>query len=243
MTIQSAETPPPRRPTACTPRSDGSARCSSARPASPTGGSRPPTPTTCSSTTCSGWTRPSRPRRLRRRAADRGVEVVELHDVLAETLAVPGARDWLLDRKIVPDEVGLGLVDATRGFLEGLDAAQLAEYLIGGLATHDLPDDCRPATSRSPESGRRPRVPDAPAAEHALHPRHDLLALRRGHAQPAVLAGAARRDAADEGVYQFHPDFVGVDGLVGRPETRLGPGHARGRRRHAGGQRHGAGRA
>ncbi|SHL40587.1 Amidinotransferase [Pseudonocardia thermophila] len=30
----------------------------------------------------------------------RGVEVVELHELLAETLAVPGAKDWLLDRKI-----------------------------------------------------------------------------------------------------------------------------------------------
>ena len=39
----------------------------------------------------------------------RDVEVLELHDVLAETMAVPGARDWLLDRKIVPDDVGLEL--------------------------------------------------------------------------------------------------------------------------------------
>src|ERR1700754_2747302 len=35
----------------------------------------------------------------------RGVEVVELHDLLAQTMEVPGARDWLLDRKITPDEV------------------------------------------------------------------------------------------------------------------------------------------
>jgi len=44
----------------------------------------------------------------------RGVDVVELHDVLAATLAVPGARAWLLDRKIVPNEVGIGLVDDAR---------------------------------------------------------------------------------------------------------------------------------
>src|SRR5690349_4587260 len=31
---------------------------------------------------------------------DRGVEVVELHDLLAETLAVPGAKAWVLDRKV-----------------------------------------------------------------------------------------------------------------------------------------------
>src|SRR3954451_21294569 len=39
----------------------------------------------------------------------RGVEVVELHDVLAETMPVATARAWLLDRKLEPNQVGLGL--------------------------------------------------------------------------------------------------------------------------------------
>src|SRR6476469_9692055 len=30
---------------------------------------------------------------------DRGVEVVELHDLLAQTVAIPKAKSWLLDRK------------------------------------------------------------------------------------------------------------------------------------------------
>src|SRR6185503_17423649 len=41
----------------------------------------------------------------------RGVEVVELHDLLTQTMALPEARSWLLDRKIIPNEVGLGLID------------------------------------------------------------------------------------------------------------------------------------
>src|ERR1700744_124598 len=39
---------------------------------------------------------------------ERGGEVVELHNVLAETLANAEAKSWLLDRKIVANEVGLG---------------------------------------------------------------------------------------------------------------------------------------
>src|ERR1044071_6445711 len=39
----------------------------------------------------------------------RGVEVVELHDLLAAVVADPAARSWLLDRKITANEVGLGL--------------------------------------------------------------------------------------------------------------------------------------
>src|SRR4249919_3661077 len=44
---------------------------------------------------------------------ERDVEVVELHNLLTQTLDLPEARKWLLDRKIVANEVGLGLVDET----------------------------------------------------------------------------------------------------------------------------------
>src|SRR4029453_9462063 len=71
------------------------------------------------------------------------VEVVELHELLAETMANREARDWLLDRKITANEVGLGLIDATRWFLETLQPAELAEYLIGGPAPADVPDEYR----------------------------------------------------------------------------------------------------
>src|SRR5215831_2967904 len=47
---------------------------------------------------------------------ERGVEVVELHNLLAEILAIPQAKAWLLDRKITANEVGLGLVAGTRAF-------------------------------------------------------------------------------------------------------------------------------
>jgi arginine deiminase len=70
---------------------------------------------------------------------DRDVEVVELHDVLTETMQIPEAETWLLDRKVVPNEVGLGLLDDTRGFLDSLEPRRLAELLIGGMSTRDLP--------------------------------------------------------------------------------------------------------
>lgn len=74
---------------------------------------------------------------------DRGVEVLELADLLADILADPEGRAWLLDRKVVANQVGLGLADETRAFLDGLDSKVLAEYLLGGLSTADLPADFR----------------------------------------------------------------------------------------------------
>ena len=59
--------------------------------------------------------------------------MVELHDLLAQTMAIDAARSWLLDRKIVANEVGLGLVDPTRGYLDTLEPRALAELLIGGM--------------------------------------------------------------------------------------------------------------
>src|SRR5436309_13021657 len=38
---------------------------------------------------------------------ERDVEVLDLHDLLAEALADPKGRAWVLDRRITPNEVGL----------------------------------------------------------------------------------------------------------------------------------------
>src|SRR6516165_6021667 len=45
---------------------------------------------------------------------ERGVEVVELHNLLTETLDIAGAIAWLLNSKSAPNEVCLVLVDSTR---------------------------------------------------------------------------------------------------------------------------------
>ncbi|PSB06767.1 arginine deiminase, partial [filamentous cyanobacterium CCP2] len=72
---------------------------------------------------------------------DRGIDVIEMHEMLAETLDIAEAKKWILDQQVVPNEVGLGLVNEVRAYLEGLSSRQLAEYLIGGLAAYDIPED------------------------------------------------------------------------------------------------------
>ena len=71
---------------------------------------------------------------------DRDIEVLELHDLLAETLAIPEARAWLLDRRITDENVGIGLASDVRGWLDTMPDETLAEHLIGGIASGDLPD-------------------------------------------------------------------------------------------------------
>lgn len=69
---------------------------------------------------------------------EKGVEVVEMHNLLAETLTQPEARKWILDQQIVPNEVSLGILSETRSFLDSLEPRVLAEVLIGGLSTTEL---------------------------------------------------------------------------------------------------------
>jgi len=153
----------------------------------------------------------------------RGVEVVELHDVIAQTLAVPGAKEWILDRKIVPNQVGLGLVDDTRSYLESLADRQLAEFLIGGLATNDLPEDFRSeyvALARESTGAREYLMPPLP---NTLYTR-DTTCWLYGGVTMNPLYWAARKEETllYKMIYQFHPDFVGSTVWWGDPEQEWG---------------------
>lgn len=70
---------------------------------------------------------------------DRGVEVLEMHDLLADTMADETARSWLLDRKLSEDAVGAAMATQLRTWLEGLSPMALAERLIGGIVRAELP--------------------------------------------------------------------------------------------------------
>ena len=70
----------------------------------------------------------------------RGVEVLELHEVLAQTLESPEGRKFVLDRRVSANSVGLGGAELMRPWLDEMPARTLAEHLIGGIAISDLPD-------------------------------------------------------------------------------------------------------
>ncbi|MGW7074247.1 arginine deiminase [Streptomyces sp. NPDC054871] len=153
----------------------------------------------------------------------RGVEVVELHDLLAQTMAIPDARTWLLDRKITANEVGLGLTDDTRAFLETLEPRQLTEYLIGGLATADLPDEFRSgylALVRESTGVSEYLMPPLP---NTLYTR-DTTCWLYGGVTLNPLYWPARHDETllMKAVYRFHPDFTGAKVWWGDPELDWG---------------------
>ena len=139
-----------------------------------------------------------------------GVEVVEMHNLLAETLAIPEARKWVLDNQVIPDQVGLGLVDEIRSYLEGLQPRDLAETLIGGLSTEEFPE------TRGGEMLKL--VKDAAGVtEYLLPPLPNTLYTRDttcwiyGGVTINSLFWPARHEEPilAAAIYRFHPDFAG----------------------------------
>lgn len=154
----------------------------------------------------------------------RGVEVFELHALLAETLAIPQARKWLLDCQIVADQVGAGLVAETRAFLDALDAATLAAHMIGGLSTTELPASFDSAYLRMVRES-------SGAAEYLLPPLPNTLYTRDttcwiyGGVSLNPLYWPVRREETllTAAIYRFHPSFAGdVNVWWGDPEREHG---------------------
>lgn len=154
---------------------------------------------------------------------ERGVEVLELHDVLAQTLAVAGARDWLLDRKVEPNHVGIGLIEGTRAYLESLAPRQLAEFLIGGLATGDLPEDYRTdyLSLVSESTGAREYL--LPPLPNTLYTR-DTTCWLYGGLTLNPLYWPARKDETllYKAIYAHHPEFTDSTVWWGDPEQEWG---------------------
>jgi arginine deiminase len=154
---------------------------------------------------------------------NRGVEVVELHDLLAQTMDIAGARSWLLDRKIIANEVGLGLVDGTRNYLESLESRALAEFLIGGLATNDLPDEYRTDYIGLAREGTGVREYLMPPLPNTLYTRDTTCWLYGGLTlNPLYWPARHHETLLMKAIYQFHPDFVGSTVWWGDPEQEWG---------------------
>ncbi|MFE7673014.1 arginine deiminase [Streptomyces albidoflavus] len=153
----------------------------------------------------------------------RGVDVVELHALLAETMAVPGARNWLLERKVTADQVGIGLIDSTLAYLETLDDRALADHLIGGLATADLPEEYRTgfvALARESTGGHAYLLPPLP---NTLYTRDTTCWLYDGVTLNPLYWPARRAETMlMKAVYLFHPDFAGSTVWWGDPERDWG---------------------
>ncbi len=135
---------------------------------------------------------------------ERDVIVIEFGATLAETMEIAEARDWLLDRRVNASTVGAGMVDELRSWFDQMPAAQVAEYLIGGVARGDL------AYQPAGLAGRTLEPQDFVIAPlpNQLFTRDTTCWVYGGVTINPMHWPARRAEAANvAAVYRFHPRF------------------------------------
>ena len=153
---------------------------------------------------------------------ERGTEVVDLHEMLAETLADKAARDWVLERRITRNDVGLGMVDVMRAWLDEMPAPKLAEHLIGGIAILDLPKSERVQMLAEAYDATDFLIPPIP---NTLFQRDPSCWIYGGvTCNPMYWPARQPETLLQRAVYKFHPRFKGADFKIwwGDSDERFG---------------------
>ena len=71
---------------------------------------------------------------------ERGVEVLLFHQLLAETLDHPEAREWVLTRRLRPEETTVMFAQDLTDWMMEMSGDELATRLVGGVTAGELPD-------------------------------------------------------------------------------------------------------
>jgi len=149
---------------------------------------------------------------------EEGVEVLYLHQLLAQTLAIPQARDEVLVGTLAEADLGPALGAAVAEWLGELSGGQLAERLIGGITYEDLPFT---SLSLVAQVARDDGFVLAPLPNH-LFTRDTSAWVYDGVTVHAMAKPARRREAVHmDAIYRHHPLFADVaheswnDGLGG----------------------------
>ena len=151
---------------------------------------------------------------------DRGVEVLQFDDLLEDIMGNPEARSWVLDRKITPDQVGIGISKEVRPWLDEMPADRLAELLIGGIPFHEVPKEVAgPFTTAFASSSK---------AGFVIKPLPNTQFMRDNSSwifngvtlNPMYWPARRQETLLTTGVYKFHPAFAGAEYNVwlGDPE-------------------------
>lgn len=140
---------------------------------------------------------------------ERGVEVLDLHEMLATALESKEGRAFVLDRRITANVVGPGASEILRPWLDEMPAAKLAEHLIGGIAVSDLPASelhTRLADAFGEASFVFPPIPNT------LFQRDPSCWIYGGvTVNPMFWPARHPETLLQRALYKFHPMFRGAD--------------------------------
>ena len=140
----------------------------------------------------------------------RGIRTHLLGDVLTETLSIPEARKFVVDR-ILDDRVhGLLAVEAIRAALDGMDAVTFTRAMIGGLAKREVLERVEePRSVAFHVLGLDDFV--LPPLPNHLYTRDTSAWIYGGVAINSMRKKARMRETVHyEAIYRWHPQFAGA---------------------------------
>jgi len=149
-----------------------------------------------------------------------GVEVLDTGVLLGEVLDIPEARAWVLNHRVTPQEIGVGMLDDLRAWMDELPGSELAEFLMGGLTVDDLPFE--PAGMFGSYLGRLGFV--LPPLPNTLFTRDNSAWIYSGVTLNPMYWQARRPETLlTAAIYRFHPKFAGrAEVLWGDPTHDFG---------------------
>jgi arginine deiminase len=139
---------------------------------------------------------------------ERGIEVLLLHDLLTETMKDAGAREWLLSRRLRPEEVTTIFSRELIAWMTEMPADELATRLTGGVMASELPGEMGKLVQRA----MRPNdFVIAPLPNH-LFTRDTSAWIYGGVSLNPMYWPARQHETLNvEAVYRFHPRFRAAD--------------------------------
>jgi arginine deiminase len=139
---------------------------------------------------------------------DRGVEVLLVHELLAQTLEDREARDWLLSRRLRPEEVTVMFAQPLTAWLTEISGDELATKLTGGITVQELPDEIRSAIGPALKSTDFV----LPPLPNQLFTRDTSAWLYGGVSLNPMFWPARQLETLNvEAIYRFHPRFRDAD--------------------------------
>jgi arginine deiminase len=139
---------------------------------------------------------------------ERGVEVLLVHELLSEALDDKDAREWLLARRVRPEDVTVMFEEPLKDWLREMSSDELATKLTGGVTVLELPDEIRSAIG----DALRPTDFVLPPLPNQLFTRDPTAWIYGGVTLNPMFWPARQLETLNtELIYRFHPRFREAD--------------------------------
>lgn len=135
---------------------------------------------------------------------DFDIEVMRVHELLADVVTQPEGRSYILDRKLTTDEVGVLGATELRAWMDEMDPTNLVDHLIGGVTVNELPSDFGGTLAKA--WGTNEFV--VPPLPNQLFTRDSSCWIYGGVTLNPMFYPARRQETLHlAAIYKFHPAF------------------------------------